>query len=990
MFGGAALTGNGVIPTDGSADVSQKSAVDYTALYGQQVKVVYNTKDKSVIYGVYANDSSVVVEGFIGDMTAASDDVAGEIKINDVIYKLDDTAATTEVYYTNGSTASNNATRSLADMANGTNDFGNTGNYYSYKMIDNDGDGKINCVMVTPFTFAKVTYVGSDSATFTLQHGNDTGVTGNVKLADIIAYEGMAKDDYVMAINSTAASKETDTYTKLDVVTGTVTGLRDTDGNGSYDEFKIDDNWYTANLPNVTLNSGDNVEYIALGNHIYYAKVLEGTIGADAVAVVYDIADKTVTGIGSNYIEAGLLLADGTKVIGEVVEVNSDEVDTGDTTATTFTGADAKGDSTTVAASALKGELVKYEVDGDKGIHVWTIPAGYDAAAASTQIMGFDGTLAAGASFNNSNDQVGGKELADDAVVFVWNSAKDDAKVYTGKEIKNTQYATFGGGTTYATGLYGKTNGFSYAQVVVLQAATWPTITTGSGYGYLVKDAYANKEDGVWYRYYSYWNGSEVVEAKEKDQSSVADFKAGSVITFDDNGDGTIKNVSLPLVRLGYVTGVNADGRVEISDETDNTKYNADTTIFYVDSGAVTPTGIAGGEITEGVDINNDGYKENNVMFITGGNNTFALIVVDVKHNIQKVNPVQQLAKLGAGTTETQLVDAIGKYNVAIDSANVPALTSALNLNSGYTLTVNGDMTNSGNQNIALSNGSKLVVTGELKGTGTLNVADGSSAEINKIGSTVGVVTVSSDSSLTVKDNCSLATGSNIGGTLTVATGKTLSAASGATITLNGTTVNGAVDLSTGTSATLSGDISLESGASLTFSGYTAAASTTLTVKSGATMTDTSGDPCNTNLTEVIEAGATVALASGNYIVPGNASTGVLALSKGNVTVTLNSVKIDGTAMLLDNVGITVTSDVFEVVAGSLDMNGKTVTASNTNNKVKFAEGVTITGYETSSQNFYTSDGTKITAAENLAGKTFAWKTTGLGSGSSEAGWQAE
>ncbi len=622
---GNVLTGNDVIGV-GEA-ITRQSSVDFTALYGQQVKVVYSTEDRDVLYGVYANDSSVIVEGFSGDVTADNVPAANdnEFKIDGVTYKLPGRADATAVI-----------THQAGGNAGTLDNMDNIAGHYTYKMLDNDGDNRIDVVVITPFTVGKVTYVGSDSITVTLQNGDvDNTVSGNLKLEDVIVYDGIAKNDYVMCTNAAFAVKEDPTFTKLETTTGTITGLRDTTGGNQINEYKIDGAWYT-DLTGTTLNSGDEVEYIALGSHIYYVNVVSGTIGVDAVAVVYNIADKAGSGISSACIEAGLMIADGSKIVGEVVEVNGYELD-GETTASNVNGTNAAEQVVNVQINSLKGELVKYEVDSSGSIHVWTIPGGYDAAANDTQIMGFDGTISAGAVFDNATDKVNGYEIADDTVVFVLKGTS--AKVYTGKELKNTE-GDFGDDTNvYASGLYGKTNGFTSARVVVLAGAEWPEISTGANYGYLVSNATKQKIDGVWYRCYEYWDGSEVVTAMEKDKSDLTNFVAGSIITFDDNGDGTIKNVSLPEIQVGFITGVNSDGRVQINNCATNSKYNDDTVILYVDSADT--VGVAGGEIAEGVDLDNDGNEENNVLYLTGGNNTFALIVVDVRQNMQNVNGAQ-------------------------------------------------------------------------------------------------------------------------------------------------------------------------------------------------------------------------------------------------------------------------------------------------------------------------------------------------------------
>ena len=703
-----------------TSQIELRTATDYTALFGQQVKVVYKVNNADVVYGVYANDSAVVKTGFSGDVTATNVPAsnATEIKIGDVTYKLDSRAdATNVIYYQTGG------------VVDTLNDMDDINGHYTYQMVDNNGNGKIDLVIITPFTFGKVTYVGNDTVTVSLQNGDtDTGVSGNRELADVAAYDGIAKDDYVMCINSAYAVKEVPTYVKQEIVSGTITGVKGT-------QYKIGDAWYT-NLTGTTLNSGDTIDYIALGSELYYAKVTSGSFGVDAVAVVYGLADTANSGVAGAYAEIGVMNAKGEKIVGELVEVNGTKITDTLSGTPSITGvSDAQGtNGASVTLANLTGDLVKYEVDSDGGVHVWTIRAGY-AAPTGTQTMGFDGTLATGATFDNTTDKVGGasgKELADNAVVFVYNTTDQAAKVYTGKELKNIVGSSFGiAGTDYGSGLYGKVNGFSYAQVVVLQSASWPTINTGASYGYLVEGAYTAKEEGVNYRYYSYWDGTQVVHAKEKDKSDLTGFVAGSVITFDDNGDGTIKNVSLPTMGLGAVTGWDADaGRISINTDTSgNSKVTSDTVVLYVDS--KNTKGVAGGEISEAVNLDSspDGSLEDNVMYLAGGNDTYALIVVDVNHLVQNA-PVVNLTYTNVAALQT----ALATSNININSD--VALNAALTVPTGRTLTITGNVT--GSSNITLSGTASLNVGGNITNTGTITVNSGS---LNVTGNVAGAIT---------------------------------------------------------------------------------------------------------------------------------------------------------------------------------------------------------------------------------------------------------
>ena len=77
---------------------------DYTSLFGQQVKVIYDKNKSDKVYGVYANESSVLYSGYAGDVETPATTTADEIKVNGTTYRLDDGANATGVYTFNKNT----------------------------------------------------------------------------------------------------------------------------------------------------------------------------------------------------------------------------------------------------------------------------------------------------------------------------------------------------------------------------------------------------------------------------------------------------------------------------------------------------------------------------------------------------------------------------------------------------------------------------------------------------------------------------------------------------------------------------------------------------------------------------------------------------------------------------------------------------------------------------------------------------------------------
>ena len=173
------------------------SAADYTALFAQQVNVVYkNTTDKPV-YGIYAEDSQVLYEGIAGDIETNDQD---SIKIDGVKYKVDDDKGLDGVEYY----AENAYTAKKSTDAQ---------NYYTVRVIDLDGDDEVDCVVYLPFTVAEVTYVGSKYIQ----------ASGKYEFEDCNIYDGIAKDDYAVIVSGTNTADGKDTLTKAEVVSGEVT-----------------------------------------------------------------------------------------------------------------------------------------------------------------------------------------------------------------------------------------------------------------------------------------------------------------------------------------------------------------------------------------------------------------------------------------------------------------------------------------------------------------------------------------------------------------------------------------------------------------------------------------------------------------------------------------------------------------------------------------------------------------------------------------------
>lgn len=719
-FGGKEIPAqNGVGGTTGTLN-NQKSDVDYTALFGQQVKVIYNTKDEKVTYGIYPNDSSVVVEGATGN-TEKFNDNAKTVTVSGKDYKMDKVASAINVYNVN------------SDTANTTLDtLKNDKSAYTFKLVDNTGDGKIDAAIRTPMTVAKVNYVGKDTVQLT------SGL-GTVKLEDLNTYKGLAANDWVYFIDDSFAATGKDTIVKAELKTGTIDGVRGGGDASTYTEYRIGDTWLTATNNGtytdiVKADVGDTVEYVTLGSTIFYSKITDLAATSKSIALVVTAGTKNGdAGLTGNDVQAKLLFADGTSKIVSVSKMNKKDA---------VLGGNGVDD-----LNARIGKLVTYRVDGSD-YELMDVSTSNKAGFESWNEITGSGTEA------YKNGKVGGFELADDAAVYFIGNGKTGgdttdngtfqpdanrkADVYTGKEIKNTwgtdtkiiSDGTTGSATTtgscahpgtvdYAAVLTQEINGFTYAKVVIFHDETaLPKITAGSNYGYLSSGTYRSTENGKTYLNFTIHTANGKLEAKAESTDAPELYPLGAVITYDVVSDGVIKNVNVPAVTTGAVTGWDGDSKIAL----DGKSYNLDdkdATVLYVNS--EDKIGVEGASIQKAYK-NNDGSYIPNVRYVVSADNV-VLLLVDVNNEMER-NPVE--TTLDNTATLSDLQNALLNYGVVTLTDNL-TLTGNLDLNgaklvveSGKTLTLTGELKLSGGM---LSGDGKVVVNGNTVMGSTLNIA---------------------------------------------------------------------------------------------------------------------------------------------------------------------------------------------------------------------------------------------------------------------------
>ena len=677
LFGGKAIDDNKAISV-----ASLKSTVDYTGFYGQQVKVIYNINDNEQVYGVYANDSSVIVEGATGNVEDFNN-TADTVTVAGTDYKLNGDASTIDVYnFGTGDSGLNldalkaNATGSNLDA-------------YTFKMVDNTSDGKIDAVIRTPMTVAKINYVGKDS----VQFGSNVGTQ---KLDDLVTYDGFAAGDWVCFINAGNAVYSDNTIQKIELQTAAVSGVRGGASASKYTEYQINGEWlagsgnttYSGLIEKADVN--DTVEYVSLGSTIFYAKIVDIAATSKNIAMVVtagvqsvDIPDVTGTDL-----KAKLLLADGTTTTVTISKIDNA----------------AKTSADVTELQGMIGTLVTYRVDGSNyelmRVNNTTNKAGYKSFV----------TSAVGDTAYN-NGKIAGYELADDAVVyFIANATATDTSddgtfnpaatrksaVYTGKEIKNT-WGTNSKTITLSNAnaldkvsvLTQEINGFTYAKVVLIGDETaLPNVTTGSNYGYLTAGTFRTVEDGKTYLNYTIHTANGELKVKEENTDAPQDYPQGAVITYDVVSEGIVKNVNVVKsdMKTGKVTGW--DGVDKIALDSYSTEIDAkDTTILYVDSDKM--VGVEGGAIQKFADYNGNGIADanepNNVRYVLSASGDYVVFLLVDVNNDMKANPASM--SLSGDVNAAKIEAALTNGSADLDASGLTAGVS-VTVRNGQTLNV--------------------------------------------------------------------------------------------------------------------------------------------------------------------------------------------------------------------------------------------------------------------------------------------------------------
>ena len=537
----------------------------------------------------------MIATGVVGDLDPVTGD-SEKIKLDSTEYKIDTSA---EVYSFNKTDNPVNLI-DLAKTHSGVQDA------YSIKLIDNDGNGKIDRAVMLPFEVAEVTYVGTSSMTFRSVTGTNIG---NLDVDEVTAYEGIAEDDWAIVYLDNGTVDGNYNVEKATVVTGEVTGTRDSNKEGL-----INGTWYTSLVDGQTFTVGDKVDVVTVGEYAFNVEISDTTATSADVLYVDGLEIKTGLNAGLN---AKLYFTDGTSKEALISKIDGYEVvTTGSAKVGEVLVSGSSSDTGTAgsagyskAMTSIVDRVYTFSVDGDK-YEIKTI--------SDSNKAGFKGqnTVNSYADKTLTLEDNSTAKIADDAVIFV--EGADDTKVVSGATVNAWGKDSISFTAANSIVLYSESNGFKYVQVGSLKLATGniPDASGDTAYGYVTADPYLIKEDGTNYIQYTLWtaDGEKVVREKTSDVHA----NKGDFISYNVGDGTTIKTVKVgddANLFAGAVTAY-AGGEDINMVQADNdaissfaNKMADDATVVYVNTADT--KGVDGGKIRTASKDSNDKYIAN-------------------------------------------------------------------------------------------------------------------------------------------------------------------------------------------------------------------------------------------------------------------------------------------------------------------------------------------------------------------------------------------
>ena len=543
------------IKTTGGTHNYNKVPTDVSDLIGQEVKVlqkITNDSDKNTVYGVYADkDSKVLATGFVSGLDTDGD----KVKLDGTSYKFDNgySLSTAMVYNINTDTGA----VTLQSLANAADKAVITPAVAAskIKLIDNDGNGKVDAAVKTPVQVAKVTSVSKTS--FSVKYLTSGVSNKTIDFDDAESYDGLKKDDFVTIIDDSNRASDKSLVEKLNVVSTKVTSTRTNEAKTT------DTDWYklaVAKEGRVSVTSGNEYDLVIVGGVIVDAD--ETAASTSTVAYIADVKGSAETTLGSKDItwKVGIYFQDGTNNEVKVSKIGGTKLKDVASCATVMAG--------------MKQQLVTYSKLSDGTYDVKLV------SATNKVGMDWNATVANSTSSKNTNSDVyavqkiGNKSVADDAYIFV--ETGKEIKVLTGKQINNWSDEVSTAFTSRGM-LTKDSNGIAYVKFATLISGApdkVPGASKDTLYAYVVSDAYKTDVDGEDKAAYDVWTGTETKTLIEDASAPSVAAVAGNVISYSENGK-YVDDVTL----VGSIGGPVGKGKVAITGyDKNNVTYRVDNT----------------------------------------------------------------------------------------------------------------------------------------------------------------------------------------------------------------------------------------------------------------------------------------------------------------------------------------------------------------------------------------------------------------------------
>lgn len=570
---------NGIVDGEDKTDLTFKSESDFTSLYGMNVKALYKVENrKNSVYGVFDNGDTTVVatKADITDWKAADD----ELKIAGTKYTLAQNAEATPVFVAPDGKAFAETNKFLDDVMNDANV-----TEASALVFVGEDSSKIDYVVLTPATVAKVTFVNSTTVT----------AGGSYDLKDDVVEEGLKKGDYVKVVKKENSVHGVNTVTKLETVTGTVDATRS-------DETKIDGTWYknAKKIDGDALALGEEFDLFVIGKTIFAANQVSESVTLKDVLLFTDAGD-----VRYGVSEGRAYFTDGTNQIVKVSKIGGKDVS---------------------SKSELPDGLYTFKVKNGE-YELTTISA--DNKAGTDEYSTGTKTI--------NDEKIGSFYIADDAVIFVSKNSTKTAKIFKGTDAQ--KWENVAGATV--TLLSKNVKGMPTTQVAFVKLAddNMPVKKGDTKYGFVTSKPETVLKDDETYASYTVWTEDGEIDVLDEDgRNTVA--KKGEVISFKDVGDGTINTVTAisndNRDNAYALKGLNGDNILLVKpDGTESTivSKDKDTVILYVNT--KDDAGVAGGELEVAGEYKEGQYLLNVWVVARKGATTKAdLIVYDVAGDI--------------------------------------------------------------------------------------------------------------------------------------------------------------------------------------------------------------------------------------------------------------------------------------------------------------------------------------------------------------------